>query len=196
MTVDWVRLRLDLETFEEARFLPYLRRCQETGTEFTTMADLGDTADRRRAPNELNRTCSAGIPEPGQFYTFEEYLAERVETPTYDPRGVVLAVSDGEWVGLKDALAADLSPSGQRGRHRPEPAPGVRRRPACLSRRASARCSLRDVDRLTRPAGRLTQGSRSGPSGRPRHRCDGACAGTGSSGRVVPEWHTRGRPPR
>lgn len=36
MTVDWVRLRLDLETFEEARFLPYLRRCQETGTEFTT----------------------------------------------------------------------------------------------------------------------------------------------------------------
>lgn len=100
MTVDWVRLRLDLETFEEARFLPYLRRCQETGTEFTTMADLGDTADRRRALYELNRTCSADIPERGQFYTFEEYIAERIETPTYDPRGVVLPVSDGEWVGL------------------------------------------------------------------------------------------------
>ncbi len=100
MAVEWVRLQLDLEVFNEAQFVPYLRRCQQAGIAFTTMADVGDTAEDRRALYELNKTCSADIPERGEFYTFDEYLDDRIKIPTYDPQGVVLAVSNGVWVGM------------------------------------------------------------------------------------------------
>lgn len=100
MAVVWVRLQLDLDKFDDARFVGHLRRCQQSGIKFTTMANLGDTAECRRALYELNKTCSADIPERGEFYTFEEYLAERIETRYYEPRGVVLAVSNGAWVGM------------------------------------------------------------------------------------------------
>lgn len=100
VAVEWVRLQLDLETFDDAQFVPYLRRCQQSGIDFTTMADVGDTADYRRALYELNKTCAADIPDRGEFYTFDEYLNDRIETPTYDPRGVILAVSSGVWVGM------------------------------------------------------------------------------------------------
>ena len=86
--VSWVRLQLDLDTFDEAGFVANLQRCQESGITFTTMARLGDTAECRRALYELNKTCSADIPERGEFYTFDEYLAERIETRLHDPRVV------------------------------------------------------------------------------------------------------------
>ncbi|MFC4060763.1 GNAT family N-acetyltransferase [Planomonospora corallina] len=100
MDVEWVRLKLDLDAFDDARFEPYLHNCRQTGIEFTTMAAVGDTADHRRALYELNRTCSADIPGRGEFYTFDEYLAQRIEIPAYDPRGVVLALGGGSWVGM------------------------------------------------------------------------------------------------
>jgi GNAT superfamily N-acetyltransferase len=99
-STSWMRLQLDLDTFDDTRFVANLRRCRQSGITFTTMADLGDTAECRRALYELNKTCSADIPERGEFYTFEDYLAERIETRLYDPRGVVLAVNDGAWVGM------------------------------------------------------------------------------------------------
>jgi GNAT superfamily N-acetyltransferase len=99
-TVSWVRLQLDLNTFDDTRFVAGLRRCQQSGISFTTMANLGDTAGCRRALFELNKTCSADIPERGEFYTFDNYLAERIETRFYDPRGVVLARDDNLWVGM------------------------------------------------------------------------------------------------
>jgi RimJ/RimL family protein N-acetyltransferase len=100
MAVVWVRLLRDLDTFDDTQFVACLRRCRQSGINFTTMADLGDTAVCRRALYELNKTCSADIPERGEFYTFDEYLAERIQTPLYDPSGVVLAVSDIQWVGM------------------------------------------------------------------------------------------------
>lgn len=109
MVVEWVRLKLDLDAFNEARFAPYLRRCRQAGIEFTTMAALGDTAAHRHALYELNKTCSADIPERGEFYTFDEYLAQRIEIPTYDPQGVVLALDGASWIGM---AAASLRPEG------------------------------------------------------------------------------------
>lgn len=98
--VEWVRLRLDLDTFDDAQFAPYLRRCQQSGIGFTTMAGISDTPGSRRALYELNKTCSADIPGRGEFYTFDEYLRERINTPAYDPRGVILAMSNGAWIGM------------------------------------------------------------------------------------------------
>jgi RimJ/RimL family protein N-acetyltransferase len=100
MAVVWVPLQLNLDEFDDTRFVANLRRCQQVRNHFTTMANLGDTAECRRALYELNKTCSADIPERGEFYTFDDYLAERIETCLYDPHGVVLAVNDGAWVGM------------------------------------------------------------------------------------------------
>lgn len=100
MPVEWVRLKLDLEAFDDAQFDPYLQRCRRAGLEFTNMAELGDTAAHRRALYELNKTCSADVPDRGTFYAFEEYLAERIDAPSYDPRGVVLAMDKTRWVGM------------------------------------------------------------------------------------------------
>jgi GNAT superfamily N-acetyltransferase len=108
LSVEWVRLQLDLELFEDERFEPCLQGCRLSGIGFTTMADLGDTAGCRRALYELNKTCSADIPERGEFYTFDEYIDDRIEIPTYHPRGVILAISNGVWIGM---AATSLRPS-------------------------------------------------------------------------------------
>jgi GNAT superfamily N-acetyltransferase len=98
--VDWVRLQLDVNEFDDAAFEPYLRRARESGIDFTTMAELGDTADHRRKLYELNKTCSADIPDRGEFYTYDEYVAQRIDVPTFDAGGVVLAIDDGAWIGM------------------------------------------------------------------------------------------------
>ncbi|MEY9926568.1 RimJ/RimL family protein N-acetyltransferase [Catenulispora sp. GP43] len=98
--VDWVRLELDVEAFDDAAFERYPRRAREAGIDFATLADLGDTADHRRAVYELNKTCSADIPERGEFFSYEEYLAQRIEVPTFDPAGIVLAIRDEAWIGM------------------------------------------------------------------------------------------------
>jgi hypothetical protein len=109
MGVEWVRLKLDLDAFDDARFEPYLRRCQEAGLEFTTMAAIGDMSEHRRALYELNKTCSADIPGREAFFTLDEYLAQRIETPTYDPRGVALALDGRAWIGM---TATTIRPEG------------------------------------------------------------------------------------
>ena len=81
MTRDWVKLELDVRTFDAARFAPYAERCQAAGIRLTTLAELGDTPAHRRALYELNKECSADIPEGGEFYTFAEYLARRINVP-------------------------------------------------------------------------------------------------------------------
>ncbi|MEV4512592.1 GNAT family N-acetyltransferase [Dactylosporangium sp. NPDC049525] len=97
---DWVRLELDVEQFNDAEFEPYLQRARTAGTAFTTMAQLGDTAPHRRALYELNKTCSADIPDRGTFYTYAEYLAQRIDVATFNPSGVVLATRDDAWIGM------------------------------------------------------------------------------------------------
>lgn len=64
------------------------------------MAAVGDTAEHRRALYDLDRACSADIPGRGKFYTFDAYLAERIDTATYHPEGVVLALDGGTWIGM------------------------------------------------------------------------------------------------
>jgi hypothetical protein len=100
LMMKWVHLELDLNTFDENRFLPYLHRSEQAGVNFTTIADLGDTTQCRRALYELNKTCSADIPGRGEFYTFEQYVDQRIEVPTYDSRGVILATYNDSWIGM------------------------------------------------------------------------------------------------
>jgi hypothetical protein len=57
--VDWVRLRLDVDRFADSKFILPLRHAAALGIDFTTMADVGDTAQNRRALYALNKTCSS-----------------------------------------------------------------------------------------------------------------------------------------
>ncbi|MEH1167992.1 GNAT family N-acetyltransferase [Micromonospora sp. CPCC 205539] len=98
--VDWVRLQLNVDEFDDGAFTPYLSRACESGIEFATFAEFGDTAGHRRALYDLNKTCSADIPERGDFYTYDEYVSERIDVPSFRPDGVMLAVDDGAWIGM------------------------------------------------------------------------------------------------
>ncbi|MEU1309079.1 GNAT family N-acetyltransferase [Streptomyces cinnamoneus] len=100
MTDHWVKLELDVTAFDASRFEGHLERCRDAGIRLTTLADLGDGPRQRRALYELNKECSADIPDRGAFYTFDEYLAHRIDVPSYDPRGVVIALDGDDWCGL------------------------------------------------------------------------------------------------
>jgi GNAT superfamily N-acetyltransferase len=98
--VEWVRLGLDIGRFDDAEFEPCLERARSAGFGFATFAELGDSPAHRRALYELNRVCSADIPDRGPFYTYEEYVEQRIDVPTFDPRGVVIARLADEWAGM------------------------------------------------------------------------------------------------
>ncbi|CAL9442608.1 hypothetical protein SUDANB171_02265 [Streptomyces sp. enrichment culture] len=101
MEMRWVRLELDVTGFASERFAPYVERCLGAGIRLVTLDELGDTARNRRALYALNKECAADIPERGEFYTYDAYVRQRIEVPSYDPRGVVLALDgDGGWIGM------------------------------------------------------------------------------------------------
>ena len=60
-----VRLQLDVTGFDLARCQPYVDKCRTSGIRLTTLSELGDTPRNRRALYELNKECSADIPERG-----------------------------------------------------------------------------------------------------------------------------------
>ena len=99
MTTHLVRLQLDVTDFDLARFQPYVDKCRTSGIRLTTLSEVGDTPENRRVLYDLNKECSADIPERGAFFTYDEYHRLRFEVPSYDPRGVVLALDGhpGDW---------------------------------------------------------------------------------------------------
>jgi RimJ/RimL family protein N-acetyltransferase len=100
MTGHWVKLELDVASFDERRFEEYVARCHAEGIHLTTLAELGDTPEHRRALYDLNKECSADIPERGEFFSYDEFTERRIAVPSYDPRGVVLALDGDAWIGM------------------------------------------------------------------------------------------------
>jgi GNAT superfamily N-acetyltransferase len=86
VAVDWMQLALDLRGEERpAADVP--------GIAVTSLETWGDTAEHRRAVYELNRTCSADIPERGEFFGYAEWEQLRLESPGTRFDGVVLALA-------------------------------------------------------------------------------------------------------
>lgn len=69
MAPPWLWLTLDVETFDADAFEEVVDRCLRDGIVFTTIAELGDVDSNHRRLYDLNRTCSADIPERGKFFT-------------------------------------------------------------------------------------------------------------------------------
>lgn len=97
---DWYRLTLDLEEFDEGPFVAGLERHRESGIRFADFTTLGDSDDSRRKLYELNRACSRDIPNRGVFYTFEDYVAQRIEVPSFASDGAIIALDGDAWVGM------------------------------------------------------------------------------------------------
>lgn len=95
--VDWVKLELHLG--EEGAVAKGLAALPQ-GLTIRTLADRGDTEDTRRQVYDLNKACSADIPGRGEFFTFEEYVARRFDSPAFRPDGLFLLDHDGRLVGL------------------------------------------------------------------------------------------------
>lgn len=97
MDVDWVRLELDLTSYEPPQPNPELLR---SGVRLATLTELGDSDEARYRLFELNRECSADIPGRGPFNSWEEYRRLRLEVPSFDPHNISLAVDGDDWVGM------------------------------------------------------------------------------------------------
>jgi RimJ/RimL family protein N-acetyltransferase len=103
MDPPWVRLTLDVEKFDADAFADVVGRCLRSGIVFTTIAELGDCESNHHRLYELNRTCSADIPERGEFYTYAEHCAERIRRAGYNPSTIVIALDGADWVGMSAA---------------------------------------------------------------------------------------------
>lgn len=94
-----VKLKLDITSFEEANFNGVLQLAENRGISFQSMAVLGDTEEHRRLLYELNKTVSGDIPARGKFFEYREFCEKRYGR-SYDPKGVIIALLDGNWIGM------------------------------------------------------------------------------------------------
>ncbi len=97
---EWVKLELLPGAFNASLFEGVVEAVKESGIVLTTLAQLGNTVTQQRHMFELNRVCAADIPERGEFHTWDQYVERRIEVPSFDPEGVVVALDDHRWVGM------------------------------------------------------------------------------------------------
>ncbi len=103
MAIEWIELGLDLQAFDERAAAERLRPKALESFTLVTLEQLGLGTEQQQHLFELNRECARDIPDRGRFHTFRQYVTERIDTPTFDPRAIVIALYDGEWVGMAAA---------------------------------------------------------------------------------------------
>jgi RimJ/RimL family protein N-acetyltransferase len=97
---EWIKLELDVASFASDEFQIGVERVLHGGIVLTSLQELGNTTENQYRLFELNAECSADIPARGKFHTWQEYKRVRIETDSFDPAGVILALDGARWVGL------------------------------------------------------------------------------------------------
>jgi hypothetical protein len=105
MTIAWVKLELDLTTFDPEPWHPLLASIAAAGITMSTLAEIGPTEGHLRQMYELNAECSADIPGRGTFRTWDEYRQVRIDVDSFDSRGVVIAHRGSDWIGMSATSA-------------------------------------------------------------------------------------------
>jgi hypothetical protein len=93
-----VKLKLDLDSFDESRYCSQITKVEKI-TSIQSMLELGDNEINRKRLYELNKLCSADIPERGKFYTYDEFCKARYGS-SYDPAQAMIATMGPDWIGL------------------------------------------------------------------------------------------------
>lgn len=96
--------RLDLSTFEPARWDSAVQRVLEQGYQIKSFADLAGDPGREQKMYELDLVGSRDVPlPPGEAFTFptpERYWENVRQNPDFSPELWFLAVKDGEYAGV------------------------------------------------------------------------------------------------
>jgi GNAT superfamily N-acetyltransferase len=102
---------LDLATFHETPFTPALDAARASGIRFLTLAEIGDTAEARRAMWEMERALGRDMPGDMEaaILPLETYLERFFDTPGYDPALQFIAADGATWVGLARGEALESS---------------------------------------------------------------------------------------
>jgi len=98
--VEWIKLELDVASFESDGLQTDVERVTTSGIVLTSLEDLGNTTDNRYRMYKLNAECSADIPGRGEFHSWDEYQRARLEAVSFDPSGVILAIDGDQWIGM------------------------------------------------------------------------------------------------
>ncbi len=98
---DW-ESRLDVASFDFARFAETPKRIARQGISVATMADemARDPGAQRRA-FEMHEECGRDVPtiDPHSPSTFESYVRDTFEAPGAAPDAYFIAIRDGRYVG-------------------------------------------------------------------------------------------------
>jgi GNAT superfamily N-acetyltransferase len=92
---------IHLADFDETPFAPITPAVLAQGIRILSLADVGNTPDRRRQLYEVNRTTALGIPgNTGVFSTYEEFSQIVFYSGWFKPAGQILALDGDKAVGL------------------------------------------------------------------------------------------------
>lgn len=99
----WRRVEsaLDVAAFDDARFGDLASRMAAAGIDVVTLASLAARPNAERDLYDLNARVWLDVPypEPLGTWTFEQFEAEVLRAPHFDPRGCFVAVQGEDFVG-------------------------------------------------------------------------------------------------
>lgn len=93
---------LDLAAFEPNPLSGILKRLEDEGYRFLSLADAGDTDENRRRIHALDNETDTDTPgyENWGYRPYDRYHIEEFEAPGYDAHAVIIAEFAGEWVAM------------------------------------------------------------------------------------------------
>lgn len=132
-----VTLELDTAAFDPSRFALDEETASAAGFSFLSMAHLGDTYTTRMQLFALAQQIAEDSPGADPIESgFWEFVNQQIAVPSYDPRGVILAIRDGKWLGL--SVTTDYREEGYMFDEYVWVAPSYRRLGLALSMKAQA----------------------------------------------------------
>ena len=99
--------RLELATFDEARFAGTIEAIEASGIRFFTLADLSNTPEAQRQLYEINRAFAADNPGNDragwEFQSFEAFNKNVFQASWFRADGQIIAADGDKWVGMAAA---------------------------------------------------------------------------------------------
>ena len=107
---------LDLITYDPSQFTGAIEKAEAHGVQILSYADVPDTNDYRHKLYELARVIERDMPrrdtDPYEDQPYDAWV-KMFTRPEWDPKAMILAESDGEWIGLTQLAFQEATNIGQ-----------------------------------------------------------------------------------